>query len=102
LYPVEFKVENYEKGNDDYKYWLKKILKEKLKQYYEFLTLNNEGYSPPPQKGYSDSIFSTTSIPIIYQPLHELKPYSRNKPKKKYETLGDAGSEINIFVNIKS
>jgi hypothetical protein len=31
-----------------------------------------------------------------------LKPYSRNKQKKKYETLDDVGSEINIFINIRS
>jgi hypothetical protein len=35
------------------------------------------------------------------QLLHDLKPYSRNKPKK-YETLDDAGNEISTFINIRS
>jgi hypothetical protein len=36
------------------------------------------------------------------QPLHELKPYSRKKPKIKYETLDNIGNEISIFVNIRT
>jgi hypothetical protein len=31
-----------------------------------------------------------------------LKPYSRKKPKLKYETLHDSGSEIKIFSGIRS
>jgi hypothetical protein len=31
-----------------------------------------------------------------------IKPYSRNKPKKKYESLNDTGCEINKFIRIIS
>jgi hypothetical protein len=37
FYPDEFKIENYEKGNEDYDYWHKGFLKEKLKQHYEVI-----------------------------------------------------------------
>jgi hypothetical protein len=102
FYPEEFKIENYEKGNSYYKYLHKKFLKEKLKQNYEYLVLHYEGYSPPPQKGYSNSIFSTTSTPMVPQPFHDLKPYNRNKPKKKYESLDNTDGEISKFINIRS
>jgi hypothetical protein len=39
FYPNEFKVDNYEKGNEDYNYWHKKFLKETFKEHYEFLLL---------------------------------------------------------------
>jgi hypothetical protein len=77
-------------------------LKEKLKQHLKVLLLNNDGYTPLPQKGYSESIFSTTSTSMLAQPLHELKPYIRNKTKKKYEILDNAGSEISKFIGIRS
>jgi hypothetical protein len=35
---------------------------------------------------------------MLPQPLHDLKHYSRKKPKKKYESLDDVGSEISIFI----
>jgi hypothetical protein len=102
FYLDEFKIENYEKENEDYDYWHKKFLKEKLNQHHNYLLLNSDDYSPPPLKGYSDSIFSTTSTLMLPQPLHELKPFSRKKPKLKYETLDDVGSEISIFINIRN
>jgi hypothetical protein len=39
---------------------------------------------------------------MLPQPLHEVKPYSRNKLRKKYERLDDVGSEISIFLNMRS
>jgi adenine specific DNA methylase Mod len=39
---------------------------------------------------------------MLPQPLHELKPYSRKKPKLKYETLHDAGNEMRMFTGIRS
>jgi hypothetical protein len=93
FYPEEFKIENYERGNEDYDYW---------QQNYDILLLNNDGHTPPPQKGYSESTFSTSCIHILSQPSHDHKPYSRNKPKKKYKTLDDKGSEISMFINIRS
>jgi hypothetical protein len=81
FYLNKFKVDNYEKGNEDYDYWHKKFLKEKLKENYEVLIITNNGYTPLPQVGYSALIFSTSSIPMLSQPSPDFKPYSRNKPK---------------------
>jgi hypothetical protein len=80
----------------------KTFIKEKLKESYQYLLINNDGHSPSPKEGYSDSIFSSTSTPILPQPLHELKPFSRKKPKIKYETLDNAVSEIRMFTGIRS
>jgi hypothetical protein len=48
-YPDEFKVDNYEKGNEDYDFWHKKFLQEKLKENYSVLLINNDGYILSPQ-----------------------------------------------------
>jgi hypothetical protein len=102
FYPNKFKVENYEKGNEDYKFWHGKFIKEQFKKNYEHLLLINDGHSPPPKEGYENSTFAIISTPLLSQPVHELKPFSRKKPKIKYETLDDVGSEIRIFVNMRT
>jgi hypothetical protein len=42
FYPNQFKVDNYEKGNEDYNCWHKKFIKEKLKDHYEYLRLQKK------------------------------------------------------------
>jgi hypothetical protein len=102
FYSNQFKVDNYEKENEDYKCWYKKFIRDKLKEHYEWLLLNNDGHSPPQKEGYSNSTFSTTSTPMLSQPLHELKLYSRKKSNLKYETLHDSGSEMKMFTGTRS
>jgi hypothetical protein len=82
FYPTKFKVDNYEKGTEEYKFWHGKFIHENLKKYCEQLLLDNDGYFPPPQRGYEDSIFIIHSIPMISKNEHErklklLKPYSK-------------------------
>jgi hypothetical protein len=52
--------------------------------------------------GYENSTFAINSAPLIFKLVHDLKPCSRKKPKLKYETLDDIGSEISILVNIRT
>jgi hypothetical protein len=78
-----------------------KVYKRKLKQRYEQLLLDNDGYFPPPYACYENSTFAINFTPMITQPVHELKPYSRKKSKLKYETLDDVGSQIRMFTGIR-
>jgi hypothetical protein len=75
FYPTQFKVENYQKGTQEY---------------------------------YENSEFAINSKPMLSKKPelelepHLLKPFSRKKPKKKYETLHDKGIEMKIFTGIRS
>jgi hypothetical protein len=66
----------------------------------------NKGFTPPPPEGYEDSEFAINSTPMIPKnfnlELEPLKPFSRKKAKKKYETLPDSGEEIKIFTGIRT
>jgi hypothetical protein len=93
FYPTKFNADYYEKGTAQYKYWHTKIVKENLKNVYDQRVFENKGFTPPPPEGYEDSEFAINSTPMLSKhpelefelEPNPLKPFSRNKPKKKYE-----------------
>jgi hypothetical protein len=52
FYPTQFKVENYQKGTEEYKHWYPKIAHKNLKYQYEQDLLDNDSHTPPPKNGY--------------------------------------------------
>jgi hypothetical protein len=106
FYSTQFKVENYQKRTEEYKHWHPKIARENLKNQYEQDLLDNDGHTPPPKQGYENSQFAINSVPMKSKKPEldlepkPLKPFSRKKPKKKYETLHDSGVEMKMFIGI--